>query len=102
MAGHPTIAQVGGWPGAPLLASLERSGGLLELWAVIFFLRRGSRVDAGRNFAAAVGTEFVGGIHAALALATDGIQPALALRTKAKPRFDACTALRAVLDTGLP
>ena len=72
------------------------------MWAVILFLRRRSGVDSGRKLAAAVRAKVIGGTHAALALATDGIQPALALRTKAKSSFDACAALRAVQDTWLP
>src|ERR1700733_10249154 len=63
--------------------------------------RYGNSVDTSPQVAAAVGAKFVGGIHAALALRTDGVQSASASRTKTKPGFDGGAALRTVQGTWL-
>jgi hypothetical protein len=63
--------------------------------------RYGNSVDTSLQVAAAVRAKFVGGIHAALALRADGVQPAPASGTKTKPGFDSRTALRTVQDAWL-
>src|ERR1700678_3488310 len=64
--------------------------------------RYGNIVDTSPQVAAAVRAKFVGGIHAPLALRTDGVQSAPASRTKTKPGFDHRAALRTVRGARLP
>ena len=62
----------------------------------------GNRVATNPKIAAAIRAKLVTGIHAALALPTDGIQSALASRAKAKAGFDDRAALRTAQVTWFP